>query len=655
MANSIVNLAKGTSIYGIYRNSADDITKELKVFFDGRTAKSKDVIKPTQDQNNDGVIGVNQDTAREVSVVLREPHLSDNELNRQQAEKLYYSSIFPKVEENFICRNNGNYHEVPINGIIETLDTKMSIDKVLNFLCNDPDFIPQIIEKGNALEFTKVIDLLLNTIKNTGISEVESQQAFLVLDRLYKKLPEVAHIKPSLYGKMHALFSLVLNDNKQGVMHTLTEAMTSEYNKKYFNLYINNDDAIENDYLNLITKIYASLTESQEIGDRLFESLFTFLGANNLREINITSAKALYLASSISDIIYTFDDDHQAIFIEYFIDRKIDGNKFDDILVQTLKQNGLLEKHHVVINNKKDISKIPQYNIIDYLAHQDQDILKSNTIDNEWLLETSTSNRKQHLLAMIDKLDIYNCHSLANYLSSTDDMVFQEVIASKSTQVYERMIDLLITKLQSTTTLSDEDSNKITELLKQLYITLPSLSAQSQSLCSKIYKAFNLLIPQSINLIMSILHQATKRNPDFYFPLSVIETKYIISDFLDLIAKIYGTPTEYYRLLYESLEYITINVSNDSSKCKTVFFTEKLYEIVANLPDKEKQSIVIKSLLDSLTFSINVKYYLYCMFYDAGINLPDCKFQPLDQLAMKNTKKQIALIKTHNPYFFNEE
>jgi hypothetical protein len=659
MVNAITNIGQGTLAHDVYHGSTEDIIKELEVFFGNRVVKDEDITKFMQDQNNKEVIGSNKDIAnREVNAVAEEAtsqnsYSSDDELNRQQAESLYYSSILPEVEKTFIYRGNANHPEVPIIGIIDVLEAKVSIDKILNFLCNDPDFIPQIIEKGNALEFTKVIDLLLKTIKNTGISEVESQQAFLVLDRLYKKLPEVAHIKPSLYGKMHALFGLVLNYNRQGVIHTLIEAMTSDYNKKYFDLYINNNAAIENNYLSLITEIYASPEDNQESDYILFEKLLAFLGANDLVEKDINSAKALHLAISISDIVYMLDEDDQDRFIEYFLGRKVKGNKFDDLLVAALEKDRLLEDYNIIIKNKKDISKIPQYNVIDYLADQDQEICTSNKIDNKWLLETTTGNRKQQILSMIDKLDVYSCHGLADYLLSTDDIVFKEVIASKSTKVYEHMIDFLITKLQNETTISEEDSYKIAKLVSQLYIMLPSIGTQARPLCSKIYKAFNLLLPNNINLILDTLHQATNSNCDFYFPLSLSQNKKVVSDFLDLITKIYETPTDDYKLFYEVLDHIKINISDDVSNSKILFFSEKLYKIIIDLQG-ERQSMAIKSLLDSLKLSVDMKYYLYCLFYDANVNIPECNFKPLDQLAMEHTKQRMKLIKIRDPDFFQQ-
>jgi hypothetical protein len=586
-------------------------------------------------------------------VFSQESSLSNADINRQQAESLYCHYILPEVEKVFNSRDGKDGYEAPIIGIINVLDVDITIDEVLNFLCYDPYIIPEIIERGNALEFTKIIDLLLNRIKNTSITEIQSHQAFSVLDKLYKKLPEVAHIQPSLYGKMHTLFSLLLNDNRKDIIHTLTEAMTSDNNKKYFNLYINNDGAIENDYLNLILKIYASSKENQESDYRLFEKLISFLGKHDFIETKITSAKALHLANSISDIVLNFDEAHQSIFIEYFLDRKIDGDKFDEMLVQTLDQEGLLEKHHC-IKNKKDISKISQYKVVDYLAHQDRTKASLNEIGNTWLLDPSISDKKQQLLAMIDHLDIYNCHSIVNYLSAADDMVYKEVIASKSSTIYEHMIDLLVTKLQGTTTISNEDSDKMADLLMQLYRMLPFIGTQSRSLCGNIYKAFNLLIPQSINLISGALQASTNRNPDFYFPLSISKNKKVTNEFLELVAKIYKTPTDNYELLDELLEDIKINVSNNSPDYKLLFITEKLYKIIISLPDA-KQSMVIKSLLDTPEFAIDIKNYLYVLFNKENINIPDCNFQPLDQLSIEFIKQKMELIKVRDPYFFSDE
>ena len=654
MANATTNVGKTTPIYNMYRTDTEKITKELKGFFGCHAVELSPSTEYTQDKNNLGVIVDNKSTAsREVGCASQESFLSESDINRQQAEDLYDEDILPTVEKIFSCRDNGDIREAPMIGIIHVLKTNTNTENVINFLYNDPDTISGIIEEGSYIEFTAVIDLLLNKINNTDITEKQSRQAFSILDRLYKKLPEIDHIKPSLYGKMHALFSLLINDNRTEIINTLTEAMTSEHSNKYFNLYINKNEAIENNYLDLINKIYSSTKDNQESDYILFEKLLAFIGANDLTETEINSAKALHLARTISDIVSNFDESHQDIFIKYFLARKKRGNKFDNLLLQTLKQNGLLEKNDTVINNKKDISKIPSYKVIDYTLEKNQKIPSSNKIDNEWLLEDIEDDRNQQILLIIDKLDVYNFHSLVGYLLSPSDIVFQDIIASKSTQVYERMIDLLIAKLQSVaTTISKEDSDKIAGLLTQLYIKLPSIGAKSQTLCSKIYEAFNLLIPKSINIIIGVLRQANNDNPNFYLPVSVTKNKKFISDFLELVVKIYKTPVDDYKLLYELLEYIKINVSDNISKRQILFFSEKLYKIIINLSDKEKQSIVIKLVLDSLKLSVNMKYYLFCMFHDAKINRPDCNFQPLSQSSISSTKQQMALMKISEPYFF---
>ena len=644
MINIRVNTAKDFYVCKTDQDSAMDGAENLVSTFCDRTVKQNDVNQAMQDQDKDRIIGGNQSgTIRRVK--------SCRNKNQRQAEKFYSSDILPKVEKTFICKKDGEHNEALIIGIISVLETETRIDKVLNFLCNHSDTIFKILDRGNAIEFTKVIDILLNTIKNTDITKRQSRQVFSVLNKFYKRLPNVANIQPSLYGKTHVLFSLLLNYNRKDIIQTLTEEMKGCYNKEYFNLYINSGGTIENNYLDLIIKIYSSVEEIQESDIKLFEDLFSFLGANDIIGKAITPAKALHLTRSIIKIVSSFDEYHQGIFIKDFLYEKIDDNNFDEMLLQDLEQNKLLTKYNCIIK-KQDVSKISEYKTIDYLADQEHEIFTSTKIDNNWLLETATNDGEKQILSMIEKLGVYNIHILTDYLLSTHDIVFKAVIASKSSKLYKHMTNLLIATLQGSTNVSEEDANKAFELLNRLYVTLPSLDSQSISLCIQIYQAFDLLIPECISLIRNTLQQATNINPSFYFPLSiVIRSKKIIDAFLDLVVKISNHSAGNYKLLDDLFAYIRRTASTNSPDYKLLFLTEKLYKVIIDLPD-EKRSMVIKSFLDDPKLLIDIKDYLYVLFNTANINIPDCKFKLLDQSSMRFTEQNMELIKIRYPRIF---